>query len=828
MTCAGCAATVQRAIEDAPGVQDASVSFTDASAVVSGTGLKSENLIQLIEAKGYSASAITQAAAPSELLSEIELRQARSERQWRFRASVGLGIWIPLALLHWLSDAEVVPWAMLAGSTVVLATAGAGFYRSAFAAALKRTTNMDTLISIGATAAYVFSLVIFIAGLLGRELLDPIGQPLPLYFGESAALLGIISLGHWLEARATAKAGSAVRELLKLQPDEALTIDEAGSIMPIASADVKPGDRILIRPGDRIPVDGIVVGGESDVDESVVTGESLPVPKARGDVVVAGSLNDVGRLVVECSIDGRHSTVARIAELVQRAQASKANVQRLADRVCAVFVPAVLTIAAATLLGWWAFGNPAAGVIAMVTVLIISCPCALGLATPMAVMVGTGAAGRKGILIKSAHALELAGRAHTVVFDKTGTLTSGEPVVTRVDMADAANADEAELLKLAASVEAVSEHPIARAIVQATVNRDIELRPVSNFLAVPGEGVQGVVDGREVHVLRDEYSSCRIVVDGITLGTLLIADSIRPDAPAAIGDLRAMGITVKMLSGDRKETAYSVGRQLDLTSDEVTGEATPETKLQLIRDLGPGAVMIGDGINDAAALAQADLGIAMASGTNIAIESADVVIPGDHVQAVPQTIWIARETLKTIKQNLFFAFVYNAAMIPIAALVYLGGAYAALNYMGYGQFLPGAVLLIWFLAFLTTAIFMFGSMFLAVGAACSDQREAQSALLPIWVIICIPLFALRIMLEDPSSSIASTLSLFPLATPLLMPLRLSADPGLAYWQPFVGMALVLLTTVICVWAAGRVFRVGILTQGKGYSISQVARWIISG
>jgi len=667
MSCAGCAAAIQRAVEAQPGVSSASVSLAQGLATINGRSLDEASLIQAIEAHGYGAEPVDvdEEPAPAQRRSEIELRQARAERQWRFRAIVGLGIWVPMAILHWAVSAPWVPWVMLAGSTVVLGTAGAGFYRSAAAAALRRTTNMDTLIAIGATAAYFFSLVVFIIQLLGRD----VGQPL--YFGEAAALLGIISLGHWLEARATAKAGSAVRELLELQPDEAERLDEHGRGQSVPSAEVRPGDRIIIRPGDRIPVDGLVVDGDSEIDESVVTGESLPAAKTRGDKVVAGSLNTTGRLVVEAAVDGRHTTITRIAELVQRAQASKANVQRLADRVCAVFVPAVLTIAALTMVGWSLFGRPAEGVIAAVTVLIISCPCALGLATPMAVMVGTGSASGKGILIKSAMALERAGAATRVIFDKTGTLTTGRAAVTAIDPIDP-TATEDDMLRLAASVEAVSEHPIARAIVQAAYAHDLELRPVSGFRALPGEGVRGVVDGRTVQVLRDESASCRVIADDVLLGTLTVADSPRPDAKEAIDRLRRMGLSVTMLSGDRRETAEAVGRTLGLAAEEIRAGATPESKQAMVTESGTGTIMVGDGINDAAALAQADLGIAIASGTNIAIESADVIIGGDHVTAVPETIHIARSTLQTIKQNLFFAFIYNAAMIPIAALGLLG------------------------------------------------------------------------------------------------------------------------------------------------------------
>jgi Cu+-exporting ATPase len=524
---------------------------------------------------------------------------------------------------------------------------------------------MDTLIAMGATTAYVYSLIIFVSHFANLA-------EQTFYFSEAAALLGLISLGHWLEARASATAGSAVRELLELQPDQAQVVGADGATRTIPSAEIEPGQNLLIRPGARVPVDGVVVEGETEIDQAVVTGESLPVRKTVGDQVVAGSMNTTGRLVVEASVDGRHTTVARIAEIVQRAQASKAGIQRLADRVCAVFVPAVLSIAATTFLVWWlVVDNLAVGIVATVTVLIISCPCALGLATPMAVMVGAGAASRRGILIKSAAALEQAGRTRQVVFDKTGTLTLGRPEVTRIDRHDT-SVSEDEMLRLAAAVEAVSEHPIGRAVVRAAAERGLDLPPVTSFKALPGRGVRGTVEGHSVEIGRSDGATCLVTIDGREVAGLDITDAARPDAAEAVRRLGDMGVEVTMLSGDRRGVAEAVGRSLGLSAHQVVAEATPESKCDFVRALPPGAVMVGDGINDAAALVEADLGIAMASGTNIAIESADVVIPGDHVLAVPQTLHIARETLRTIKQNLFFAFFYNAVAIPVAALGLLG------------------------------------------------------------------------------------------------------------------------------------------------------------
>ena len=669
MHCASCATAVQRAIESRPGVRSAAVSVIDGTATVAGDDLRTDALVQAVRDGGYDAEPADEALAPADLKSEIEIRQTRQEHLWRRRAVVALGLWVPMAVVHWgIAEAAWKPWFLFVGATIVLATAGWGFYRSAAAAARRGTTNMDTLIAMGATTAYLFSVVVFVADVIGK----PIDQPL--YFSEAAALLGLISLGHWMEARASAKAGSAVRELLELQPDRAEVLDDDGGTRTIASGEIQPGDRLLLRPGARVAVDGVVVEGETEIDESVVSGESMPVHKSGGDAVVAGSMNTTGRLVIEATVDGRHTTIARIAEIVQRAQASKAGIQRLADRVCAVFVPAVLGIAVLTFAGWWLRGDLGTGVVATVTVLIISCPCALGLATPMAVMVGAGAASRRGILVKSAAAFEQAGRAGHVVFDKTGTLTTGATAVTQINPRPHTTQDD--LLRLAAAVEAPSEHPVGRAIVQAAADRNLEVPPVTDFEAVPGRGVRGTVNGQAIEVGRDDDSSatCHVVADGNEIGSLMVTDTLRDDAAAAVARLREMGLAVTMLTGDRREVAEAVGRQLGLSPDRIEAEATPESKTEFVSSLTGETVMVGDGINDAAALVAADLGIAMASGTNIAIESADVVIPGRQVLAVPETIHIARRTLATIKQNLFFAFFYNAVAIPLAAFGLLGAS----------------------------------------------------------------------------------------------------------------------------------------------------------
>jgi Cu+-exporting ATPase len=713
MHCASCAASVQSALEAVAGVQSAAVNVIDGRATVTGHHLDAASVIKAVQATGYEAKPIDGDRGAAETRSQIEHHHMFNESLWKRRAIIGLGLWVPLEALHWFGhamdiQAAWIGWVLFAGSTVAFALVGGGFYQSAWGAAKRKTTNMDTLIAMGATTAYVYSLIVFFAQLTGH-LHDE-----PLYFAEGAALLGIISLGHWMEARATAKASSAVRELLELQPDtaEIFEIHGSGSVAPsngvprtILSAEVQPGDHLLIRPGGRIPVDGVVVDGESEVDEAVVTGESVPVRRKPNDRVVAGSVNTTGRLVVKAEVDGRNTTISRIAEMVQRAQTSKADIQKLADRVSAVFVPTVLVIALITFGGWWLAGNPGKGARATVTVLIISCPCALGLATPMAVMVGAGAASRRGILVKSAMALETAGRATTVVFDKTGTLTTGKATVTNVNVttplapgsagASQDHSPEDMMLRLAAAVESPSEHSIARAIVVEADKRTIAIPAVSEFEAIPGQGVRGLVEGQHVTVLRDEQATCRVELDGKIIGTITVADALRTDSPQAVKRLISLGMRVVMLTGDRRAVAESIGSQLQLAGDQIVAEATPESKLKRVAELSRtshggtagGTIMVGDGINDAAALAQADLGIAMAGGTNIAIESADVVIPGDRVVAVAETVEIARATLRTIKQNLFFAFFYNSVAIPAAALGLLGpiGPIVAAAAMGFSD-----------------------------------------------------------------------------------------------------------------------------------------------
>ena len=685
LNCAACSTKVEKALKNIGGVESASVAFSTGRATITGSNLDGEVLAKASTDVGYPAQVIDEGIDPSKLATEIETRQKKNASQWKRRAIIGIAIWAPFEALHWSVNplgiaGPWVPWVMFVASTTSMVFVGGGFFKSAIDAAKRMQTNMDTLITIGASAAYFFSLFILVAEKVFNHDLQH-----PMYFMEAAALLAIISIGHWLEATSSAKAGSAIRELLKMQPDVAEHISEDGSTTEIPTGEVQEGMRLLVRPGSRIPVDGTVIDGISEVDESIVTGESLPVAKDVGDMLIAGSMNTTGQLILETTVDGRHTTVSRIAQLVTNAQSSKAGMQKLADKVSGIFVPVVIVIAAITVIAWIIAGDIETGIVSAVTILVISCPCALGLATPMAVMVATGESSLRGILVKDAGSLELAGKTVTVIFDKTGTLTLGKPIVATVETDESAT--EEDVLKFAASVEAPSEHPIASAIVNEASKRNISVPPVQDFEATAGKGVHGTVDGKTVSVLRDDAATCRVEVDGVTIGRISVTDEIRPEAKQTVQELQSIGINVHMLSGDRTATALSVAKEVGINKNNVHAEASPSDKTEIISSLPRPSMMVGDGINDAAALAASDVGIAIASGTNVAMESASIIIPADNIEATAESVHIAKDALKTIKQNLFFAFMYNVAAIPLAAFGVLGthGPLIAAAAMGFSD-----------------------------------------------------------------------------------------------------------------------------------------------
>jgi Cu+-exporting ATPase len=676
ITCASCVETARKALLASPLVTDASISVQTGRAIIHGT-IDPTEAARLVTAVGYPATpAGEDPASAAELHDHMEHLAAKKERQWRRRALIGLGMWIPMAILHWGGESmgiagPWIPWTLGIAATAVVAIVGPGFFSSAWSALKHGGTNMDTLISIGAVTAWGYSVVLFVLEQMGIE------HGEPSYFTEAAALLGLISLGHWMEARSSAKAGSAIRDLLELQPDTAEQLAEDGTTTEVSVAEVQPGMQLLVRPGGRIPVDGTVTEGESEVDESLITGEPIPVLRSVGDPVVSGSTNALGRLVIVADVAGNDSTIARIARLVSDTLGSRASIQRVADKVSSIFVPAVLAVAVLTITGWTIlaatsgdWSNFSTGIIATVTVLIISCPCALGLATPMAVMVGTGEAGRRGILIKSAAALERAGSVKEVVFDKTGTLTKGRPVV--ISISPEPGTSEDELLRMAGAAERDSEHPVAKAIGEVIEERSLPLPSPRDFAAIPGVGVTATVDGHIVEVRKDEHAACAIHVDGTLIGRIDVRDQPLPDAASAVRELDALGAPAHMLSGDRREAAVEIAEAIGMPEFSVHAGVSPEEKAAHIQDMTGPVLMVGDGINDAAALATASVGVAVGSGTNVAIEAADVVVPGHRPSSVPLLIVIARRTLRCIHQNLFFAFFYNTIMIPVAALGLLG------------------------------------------------------------------------------------------------------------------------------------------------------------
>lgn len=687
MECAGCASGLRGALEKVQGIERAEVDYATGRAEVTGSA-SGATIEEAIRARGFTPSPEVAAGPegidPLEAMRDADRRARSRARAWGLRAALGLGLWVPLESLHWLAPhhrdgggggggggahgSVVVDTLLLVGSTIAVAIVGSGFFASAWRAALHRTTNMDTLISMGVLAAYLLSLATYVAQRFGRM------DGSPLWFAEAVAILGIVSLGHYLEARASAKAGGAVEELLALQPEVADVRRSGGATERVAVVDVRAGDEVVVRPGGRLPVDGVVVEGEAALDESALTGEPLPVATAVGSTVRAGAIATDGALVVRAASGGRSTSLARIASIVLAARSSRAPIQRLADRVSSIFVPVVLSVAFVTVVGWTIAGRPVDGVLFAVTVLVISCPCALGIATPLAVMVGAGEASRRGMLVKDAATLERASTTRSVVFDKTGTLTMGRPEVASIE---AVSGDARELLRLAAAVEARSEHPIARAILRRAEADGLGApAPTREFRAIAGQGVEGLVelDGlrRSVRVVRDERASCRVEVDGVLAGRIAVADEPRAESRAAVAMLAEDGIRTTLLSGDRREAAESIGRAVGIPAEAIVADATPESKVEAIASFGPGTVMVGDGINDAAALARADVGIAMGGGTGLAIESAPIVLLSDDPRGVASVLRLARATMRAIRQNLFLAFVYNASAIPIAAFGLLG------------------------------------------------------------------------------------------------------------------------------------------------------------
>jgi Cu+-exporting ATPase len=607
------------------------------------------------------------------------------------------GMFWPHAFMSVLEGLPLnLPWIEFALSTPVVLWCGLPFFQRFWTSLVNRSPNMFTLIGLGTGVAYVYSVIATIAPQIFPASLRGMGGYPDVYFEAAAAITTLVLLGQVMELRARSRTSAAIRALLDLSPKTARLVAADGTEKDIFLEQVKPGDRLRVRPGERVPVDGVLLEGRSALDESMITGESIPVEKSPGSQVIGATINTTGSFVMRAERVGAETLLARIVQLVGRAQRSRAPIQRLADRVAAWFVPAVVAVAAVTFVAWFLFGPQprlAHALVNAVAVLIIACPCALGLATPMAIMVGTGRGAHAGVLIKNAEALETMEKVDTLVVDKTGTLTEGKPKLVSIT----ATQPDGELLRLAASLEKASEHPLAAAIVKAATERGLTLSNPTEFTYALGKGIQGTVDGKRVAIgnaaLMSEIgmseigmaeigavnvptssanagTSLAVAVDGKYAGTLTVSDPIKPSAPGAIRDLKRQGIHIVMLTGDSRATAAAVAQQLGLEQNDFEAEVLPERKSEVIRKLqqqGRVVAMAGDGINDAPALAHADVGIAMGTGTDVAIETAGITLVKGDLSGILRARKLSQATMRNIRQNLFFAFIYNGIGVPIAA-----------------------------------------------------------------------------------------------------------------------------------------------------------------
>jgi P-type Cu+ transporter len=717
MTCASCVNRVEKALKKADGVLDASVNLaTERATVTYAPGVADFGTLQAaVEAAGYGVIAATQdETGESQDVEATARRTELADKRRKLIVAVAFGLplfllamardfgfiapwltpfWAALeaqmeaagghdegvsTVMHYPARADLLNWLFLLLAAPVQFYSGRDFYVHAWKALKARTANMDTLIALGSSAAFFYSAALLAFNLSGH-----------VYFETAAVIIVLILVGKYLEARAKSQTGAAIKALMGLQAKTARVL-RAGVEVEVPLAELRVGDIVVVRPGEKVPVDGIIIGGQSSLDESMLTGESMPVQKRTGDTVIGATLNRTGSFQFRATRIGKDTALAQIVRLVQEAQGSKAPVQQLVDKVSSVFVPIVISIAIVTFAVWYLVnGDITQAMMFAVAVLVIACPCALGLATPTAIMVGTGTGAEHGILIKNAEALERASSLTTVVFDKTGTITEGQPAVTDI----LSNLSDADLLRLAASVERGSEHPLGEAIVRAANERGLTLAQPEDFDALAGHGVRAVVDGRSVLIgsprlmqeqgidasaleadiarLQDEAKTAVVLVaDGVALGVIGIADPVKATSADAIAALKRQGVQVLMLTGDNRRTAEAIAARVGLKPAEVLAEVLPEMKaaeVKRVQEAGGVVAMVGDGINDAPALAQADVGIAMGTGTDVAMETADITLLRGDLRSVGQAISLSKRTMQTIRWNLFWAFIYNVIGIPIAA-----------------------------------------------------------------------------------------------------------------------------------------------------------------
>ena len=707
MTCAACVGSVESALKGVSGVTAASVNLATERATVSiASGMATvEELVRSVEKAGYGARPHEGAAAAgtAEESRDREIRQLR--RKLIFAGTIGallfLGCFEGFPWVPGLMESNGYLLLLWAAATPVQFWAGLGFYRSGFGALRHGRANMHTLIALGTSTAYAFSGILTLLRVVGADALAVPGSDRAVYFDTAAIIIALVLLGRYLEARSRRQTSAAIRGLMNLRPERARIVRN-GREFGVPLEDVEVGDLALVRPGERVPVDGVVAEGYSSVDESMITGESVPAEKSAGDRVFGATVNRTGFLKVEATGVGADTLLSRIIAMVEEAQGSKAPIQRLADVVAAYFVPVIMALAGLSLIAWLVFGpSPSLvyGLLAFVAVVIIACPCALGLATPTAIMVGVGKGAEEGILVRNAEVLEGAHRVDTVVMDKTGTLTVGRPSVT--DLV-AVEGSEEELLSVAASVEVGSEHPLAEAVVRRGREKEVEFAEVTGFRAWPGLGVEGQMKGKRALLGNGEFMGRNGLDDGglevratelasegktvmyvalgrQVLGLLAAADTVKPEAAAVVADLKARGLEVLILTGDREETARAVAESLGV--DGVTAGVLPHRKAHHVKALqeeGRCVAMVGDGINDAPALAQADVSIAMGSGTDAAMETSGVVLMGSSLSSLTGVFELSRRTLRVIRQNLFWAFFYNVALVPVA----MGVLYPVFEGMG--------------------------------------------------------------------------------------------------------------------------------------------------